>query len=346
LRTAGDALGDPALALPVIDVAIVGAGLMGRWHAHAARRAGARIVVVVDQDVRRAQELAGRHSGAQAIGTADAGRIAQAARIAHVCTPLETHEAVVGALLEAGVSVLAEKPLCDDAPATVRLLDLARTRGVELCPVHQMPFQDGVQRLLRELGSIGELLHVDFTACTAGAANHSDPIHDRVVADILPHPLSLFRRLLAAPVAAIEWTTLHPRAGELRAAALSGRTTLSMAISTHGRPTANKIRVIGERGTFDADLYHGFAVLSRGRVSRSGKMLQPFVDAAGTIATAGANLANRAVHLEPAYPGLTTLVSSFYSAVAKQGESPISHNETIDVAVARDRLRASLRFTA
>ena len=330
----------------MIDVAIVGAGLMGRWHAHAARRAGARIVVIADQDVRRANQLAGRHSGAQAIGTVDVARIAREARVAHVCTPLETHEAVVSALLDAGVSVLAEKPLCDDAQATRRLLDLARTRGVELCPVHQMPFQDGIQRLLRELDSIGELLHVDFTACTAGAANGSDPNHDRLIADILPHPLSLFRRLLSAPIAEIEWTSLHPRAGELRAAAVSGTTTLSMTISTHGRPTANKIRVIGERGTFDADLYHGFAVLSRGRVSRSGKVLQPFVDAAGTIATAGANLATRAVHLEPAYPGLVTLVSAFYSAVAKRGENPISHNETIDVAVARDRLRASLRVTA
>src|SRR5687768_5283912 len=113
---------------------------MGRWHAHAARRAGARIVVIVDQDVRRAKELAGRHAGAQAIGTVDVARIAREARVAHVCTPLETHEAVVSALLDAGVSVLAEKPLCDDAPATIRLLELARTRGVELCPVHQMPF--------------------------------------------------------------------------------------------------------------------------------------------------------------------------------------------------------------
>ena len=328
------------------DVAVVGAGLMGRWHAHAARRAGARIAIIADRDERRAKELATRHPGAQTIGEVDAARIARDARVAHVCTPLETHEAVVGTLIDAGVSVLAEKPLCDDAPATIRLLDLARVRGVELCPVHQMPFQDGIQRLLRERSSIGELLHVDFTACTAGAVSGSDADQERLVEDILPHPLSLFGRLLDARVSAIEWTTLHPRAGELRATALSGRTTLSMAISTHGRPTANKIRVIGERGTFDADLYHGFAVLSRGRVSRSGKVLQPFADAAGTIATAGANLASRAVHREPAYPGLTALVSAFYAAVAKQRESPISRDETIDVAIARDRLRASMRTRA
>ena len=329
-----------------MDVTIVGAGLMGRWHAHAARRSGARIAVVADQDVRRAKELAGRYPGAQAIGAVDLACIARDSQVAHVCTPLETHETVVASLLEGGVSVLAEKPLCEDAAATIRLLDLARERGILLCPVHQMPFQDGIQRLLRELGSIGDLLHVDFTACTAGAASAADPEHDQLIADILPHPLSLFRRVLNAPVAELAWTSLHPRAGELRATALSGRTTLSMAISTHGRPTANKIRVIGERGTFDADLYHGFAVLSRGRVSRSGKMLQPFVDAAGTIARAGANLANRAVHLEPAYPGLVALVTAFYASVAKKGASPISHNETIDVAVARDRLRALLRVIA
>ena len=191
--------------------------------------------------------------------------------------------------------------------------------------------------------SIGDLLHVEFTACTAGASAKGGADHDLLIADVLPHPFSLLWALGAGPVAALDWTLLHPRAGEIRAVAVTGRTAVSLAISTHGRPTSNKLRVIGERGTFDADLYHGFAVLSRGRVSRSGKVLQPFADAADTIARAGANLASRAIKQEPAYPGLTALVGAFYAAVRGEGATPFSRNEVLDIAQARDRFQQSLR---
>src|SRR5204862_247972 len=47
-----------ATAPPSVRAAIVGAGLMGRWHAHAIRRAGGRVVVIVDGDIGRAEALA------------------------------------------------------------------------------------------------------------------------------------------------------------------------------------------------------------------------------------------------------------------------------------------------
>jgi predicted dehydrogenase len=301
------------------------------------------VKAIYDVDPARARQLAARHAGATVLDRWDPQEIARAARVAHVCTPLETHESLIAGLLDAGVSVLAEKPLTADVESTGRLFDLAEARGVQLCPVHQMPFQDGVKRLRAELGSIGALLHIEFTACTAGAVTKGAGEQDLLIADVLPHPFSLFWALAAGPVAALPWTLLHPRAGELRAVCVSGQTAISLAISTHGRPTANKLRVIGERGTFDADLYHGFAVLSRGRVSRSGKALQPFVDAADTIARAGANLASRAINQEPAYPGLTALVEAFYAAVRGSGASPFSRAEVLDIAAARDRFEESLR---
>lgn len=327
----------------VIDVAIVGAGLMGRWHAHAAQRAGARVTAVLDTDPERVQSLAAKCAGAKMSSAWDPHWIAEHARVAHVCTPLDTHEAMVAGLLSVGVSVLCEKPLTDDAGSTARLLDLAKKHGAHLCPVHQMPFQDGVTRLRNELTSIGPVLHVEFAACTAGASNQGDEAHDGLIADVLPHPLSLLWALGVGPAATLDWTTLHPRAGEMRAMAIAGRSAVSFAISTHGRPTANRFRVIGERGTFDADLYHGFAALSRGRVSRSGKVLQPFADAANTFARAGVNLANRAIHQEPAYPGLAALVAAFYGAVNGDGPPPISAEQVLDIAAARDVILTQLR---
>jgi predicted dehydrogenase len=267
----------------------------------------------------------------------DASSIGRDITIAHVCTPLSTHAGIVAPLIDAGVHVLAEKPLTGDARSTAALLESAQGRGVLLCPVHQMPFQS----LIAEIEALGELLHVEFSACTAGAVGKGDADQDSLVDDILPHPLSVFRRLVAADMASLDWQVRRPRAGEFRAFAAVGARVVSTSVSTHGRPTSNSLRVVGERATASVDLYHGFVVVHGGRVSRAGKILRPFLDAAGTAAAAAFNLATRVVTVEPAYPGLATLVRAFYAATKGEVAVPISSEETLDIARARDLLRAA-----
>jgi predicted dehydrogenase len=318
--------------------AIVGAGLMGTWHAHAVRALGGRIALVVDPDQERAAGLARRDRGASVATAFDAGAIAAAARAAHVCTPLDTHDEVVSALVDAGVHVLVEKPLSETAESTAALVAQAESRGVVLCPVHQFLFQRGVRRVLELLPSLGEIRHLDFTACSAGAAGKDDAAQDELVADILPHPLSLFGTLLARPMAGLEWHVERPRPGELRAAATAGGTSIAAVVSTRGRPTVNALRVIGERGSATVDLFHGFAVVHGGHVSRGRKIAQPFAAAAATLGAASANLAWRARRREPAYPGLRELVRAFHLAAQGFGPPPIPGADAVDVAAARDLL--------
>jgi predicted dehydrogenase len=314
---------------------------MGRWHAHAAARAGATVAAIVDPNGDRAAQLSARHPGSRVLEGLDASSIGRDITIAHVCTPLSTHAGIVAPLIDAGVHVLAEKPLTGDARSTAALLESAQGRGVLLCPVHQMPFQRGVQSLIAEIEALGELLHVEFSACTAGAVGKGDADQDSLVDDILPHPLSVFRRLVAADMASLDWQVRRPRAGEFRAFATVGPRVVSISVSTHGRPTSNSLRVVGERATASVDLYHGFVVVHGGRVSRAGKILRPFLDAAGTAAAAARNLATRVVTVEPAYPGLATLVRAFYAATNGEVAVPISSEETLDIARARDLLRAA-----
>ena len=320
-------------------VAIIGAGLMGRWHAHAAVRAGATVAAIVDPNGDRAAQLSARHPGSRVLEGLDSSSFGREITMAHLCTPLSTHEGLAARLIDAGVHVLAEKPLTEDARATAALLESAQARGVLLCPVHQMPFQRGMQSLVAEIEALGEVLHVEFSACTAGAMGKGDADQDSLVDDILPHPLSLFRRLVDADMASLDWQVRRPRAGEFRALASVGTRVVSISVSTHGRPTSNSLRVVGERATATVDLYHGFAVVHGGRVSRAGKIFLPFVDATGTAAAAAFNLATRVVTAEPAYPGLTTLVRAFYAAARGDGARPIAAAETLDIARARDRLR-------
>ena len=201
-----------------------------------------------------------------------------------------------------GTSVEAlTQELVDKARA---LIELAEQRGVITCPVHQFLFQAGVRRINEWLPTLGRIHHVEFSTCSAGAGGTDPASLDHLVAEILPHPLSLAATLLAAPLGASSWQIAHPLAGELRAITSVTDCIVSITISAHSRPTENVLRVLGSTGSATADLFHGFAVRREGVVSRRTKLTQPFVVAGRTFGSASVNLARRALRRELAYPGL------------------------------------------
>jgi predicted dehydrogenase len=333
------------MSRPTLRTAIVGAGLMGRWHGHAVARAGGRVAAVVDSDERAAVALARRHRGASA-GT----RLDEALRavdVVHVCTPAGTHPDVAEQAIAAGCHVLVEKPLADDAAETSRLLALADASGVLLCPVHQFVFQRGVQAAVRKRGALAPILHVQITICSAGAATLDPAARDRVAWEVLPHALSLLVRL--DPGEWTDWRVLKPGTGELRVMGVAARrgqrelgTSAGIIVSMAGRPPRNELLVIGAGGAVEVDLFHGFSVFEPPQVSRWRKASRPFVRAARGLLGAGGNLARRAIEREMAYPGLTELVHRFQAAAAGLGPPPVSAAETLAVARQLDAIREAL----
>jgi predicted dehydrogenase len=322
--------------------AIIGAGLMGGWHADTVRRIGGRVTVIVDPNEKALQTLGRQHPGARLFGELDPALVAKHAGAAHVCSPLPTHEPAASALIDAGVHVLVEKPFAPDAASTASLLERAATAGVLACPVHQFVFQDGVHRIVESMETVGAIRRVEFSTCSAGAQGDDPTSLDALISEILPHPLALAQKVFGVPVAGGRWDVLHPLAGELRATAVVCHAILDISISAHGRPTENRIRVVGERGSVTADLFHGFGVRHDGRVSRLSKITQPFASSAATFTAAFANLVRRAVARENAYPGLRELIRQFYAATRAGRPSPISSEETLDTAIARDEILALL----
>jgi predicted dehydrogenase len=328
-----------AAAPTSIRAAVVGAGLMGRWHAHAIQRAGGRVVAVIDGDEQRAGKLAGQLAG-KPVTAGDVGYLLShhAVDVVHVCTPVESHEAVTGAAISAGAHVLVEKPLAPDCAAVQRLHARAAEQGVLLCPVHQFLFQPGVISTARWLSELGTIRHFELVACSAGADTGSDADHESVARDILPHGLALARRLLGAAWLESGWYMPPGSAGEIRASTSCGSASISIMVSMRARPTENSLTIRCDGGTARANLYHGFASLERGTPSRFDKLARPFAGAALVLGAATSNLARRAVRGESAYPGLRELIARFYLATTGACESPISAAESIDVARARDRL--------
>src|SRR5688572_20935035 len=320
---------------------------MGRWHADAVQRIGGRVVTIVEPDAGRGEALARRLSSRPAVeATLERTLREHAVDVLHICTPLPTHEALVAEGLEAGVHVLVEKPLASDAGTVVRLHALAVARGVQLCPVHQFLYQPGVLSAVHALPSLGAVRQLDVVACSAGAEGLSERGRESVALDILPHGLALAGRLLGARLADVAWQVGDGPAGELRAMANVNDTSVMLAVSMRARPTENSLTLRCDRGTVRANLYHGYATVERGTPSRLDKMGRPFVKSLATLGAALHNLGARAVRGERAYPGLRELVYRFHRACTTREPSPITVEESVDVAHARDtissqRLRAT-----
>jgi predicted dehydrogenase len=328
-----------AAAPASIRAAVVGAGLMGRWHAHAIQRAGGRVVAVVDANVSRAERLAGSLDG-KPVAVCDVGYLLShhVINVVHVCTPVDSHESVTSAALSGGSHVLVEKPLAADAATVEKLHALAARKGLLLCPVHQFLFQPGVLSAAEWLRELGPVRHFELVACSAGAEQGSIDDREQVARDILPHGLALARRLLGAAWLESGWYIAPGAPGELRASTSCGPTSITIMVSMSARPTENSLTIRCDRGTVRANLYHGYASLERGAPSRLDKLTRPFVGAALVLGAATGNLAHRALSREAAYPGLRELIARFYRATKEGSQPPISAAESIDVSRARDRL--------
>lgn len=320
-------------------MAVVGAGLMGQWHAHYARRLGAQLVAVVDKSREAAQRLAGAAGRTGVFG--EVGEMLDAARpsVVHICTPTATHLPIALEAIAAGAHALVEKPLTATAGETRELIEAARERGVHVCPVHQFGFQKGVERAREVLPLLGEPLYAAFTICSAGGDTNCTASLNEIARDILPHPLSVLQRLWPkTPLHSGEWSMRSPGPGELHAFRRLGAMEASVLISMGARPTRCEMGILCRGGSIHLDFFHGFAVVRRGVPSRRDKIIQPFQFAATTIANAAGNLAGRLLRREMAYPGLFALVERFYAASAGRAEVPISGQDALAVALVRDSL--------
>lgn len=322
----------------MIDVAIIGAGLMGRWHLAAAKVAGGRITAIVDQDLNAARLLA-RSAPEAAIAADIADLPSGLARVAHICVPTDLHAPTAVVAASKRMAAFVEKPIAADAQEAQRLYDAAGDLGALVCPVHQYAFQSGLEQVLARLKHLETLRCIAFDIRSAGAdAGRIKP--NALIADILPHPLSVLQRLRPdIRLADLRWSA-EATTGELLCTTQYNGLMISIRTSANARPPCFQTLVIGDRGSAAVDGFHGYAAFSSGRVARSAKLTAPFREAAAHFGAAAVNLASRALRREFAYPGLAALTRRFYSAVAKgdPAASPITQTTAIDNAAARDQL--------
>jgi predicted dehydrogenase len=179
---------------------------------------------------------------------------------------------------------------------------------------------------------------VVFDFCSAGAETSSQAAPDSVLADILPHPLSLAKSLFPrASLDRLPWHSIAPDAGELLTQTVIEGVAVAICISMSGRPTRCEAELVGTRGSLFVDFFHGYSVFHRGHVSKTRKILNPYIHSVQTLVGASGNLLRRAVRRESAYPGLASLFDAFYRSLS-DGQRLVSDEVVLEIAEARERL--------
>lgn len=321
-----------------LNIGIVGAGLMGRWHANSAKRAGGHISAIVDTNINASMCLANQYPGAKNFSSTQQMLEHTKPDVLHICTPLDTHVQIAESAIDAGINLIIEKPITPTAAEAERILKQAASNGILVCAVHQFIFQDGVQKAKKFLSQIGKLIHIESTICSAGAVDYSERQSDFTATDILPHPLSLMQYFSPGSISSKNWTMIRATHGELRAFCKADEITMSIFISMNARPTECSLHIIGTNGVLYVDLFNGLVLIESAKVSRMRKVMHPFFYSANMFFTAFINLGRRIIQRELAYPGLNKLINSFYGSVQVHGNCPISNNDILAVSIVRDEL--------
>ncbi|MHB8730555.1 MAG: Gfo/Idh/MocA family protein [bacterium] len=171
----------------MLNVAVVGAGLLGARHARAyAEMAGCRLAGVYDLDGARAAAVAARH-GARAFPSL-AEMLRPGVDAVSVATPDHAHHDPVAACLEGGAHVFVEKPLTIDPAKADALIRLAAERRRLLMVNYSQRWLPESRRIenLIQTGRLGDVAFIEShrwdaawvpERMIAGWADRTTPIH-------------------------------------------------------------------------------------------------------------------------------------------------------------------------
>jgi nucleoside-diphosphate-sugar epimerase/predicted dehydrogenase len=146
-------------------VAVLGAGYISKYHVDAVRSvAGLELAAVCDLNAAKAQSLAGQFGISKVFTSLDTMLAEEKLDAVHVLLPPEVHGAPVRRILDAGVHVLCEKPLCITSTECETLATHAQQLGRTLGVSHNFLFSPVYERFSADLkaGRFGRLDQVDI----------------------------------------------------------------------------------------------------------------------------------------------------------------------------------------
>ncbi len=226
---------------------MIGAGVMGRRHMHAANVSTAvTLSIIYDLDTDRRTEAAGEFNCTAAASLEDACAQADAAVIA---TPTHAHHSAAMVCLNAGLHCLVEKPLALTEPECRALIDSAAVKNLVLQVGHTERFNPAIEALWTQNLTPGEI-----RALTAHRMNlpATRIIKDDEILDLMVHDLDVILALKQAPVLEVAARSLGAEHSEAVLTFADG-TKATLSASRTATERARDLEVLTNTDTIHVD---------------------------------------------------------------------------------------------
>lgn len=147
-------------------VAFLGTGYIADWHAQAIKKvANVELVAVCDRVLAKAEALAAKFPHVKSYASLEEMLAAEKLDAVHVLLPPNLHFSACKTILEAGIDVFVEKPMCVQASECDELVRLAEERGRRLGVGHNFLFSEQYEQLRKDVrsGTLGRIDSVTIT---------------------------------------------------------------------------------------------------------------------------------------------------------------------------------------
>lgn len=338
---------------------MVGCGAIAHEHlGHLAGSHLARIVAVCDRSEATARYAQERYGADRRYHDHREMLAAEQLDVVHVCTPPQTHRAIVEDALDAGLHVVCEKPLVPTAREAEELLAHAARVGRHLVESRNLLYNDPVLALdamvaegrLGEVRDIDVLLSLDLTAGPFGDLNLTGPgvaLPGGAVHDFLPHLSYLFlhfagcRGPVDGVVGHLRNASGNPRVGfdQLDALVESGAVRGRLRVASDLAPDAFRVRLHGTVASVETDLYNPYLRVEGGALTGKRAPIEQLVSGTKLVASSVANLRNKVLQ-HTTYHGLPRMLDAIHADLLAGRAPAITPQDMVATAALTDELVA------
>jgi predicted dehydrogenase len=192
-----------------LRIGVIGCGYWGSKHVRVLQGVtGVERVVAIDSSKERLADVAGAYPSLASSCYRDLDAAIDHVDAVVIATPPNSHAAVARSAIDAGKSILVEKPLATSVADADHLIEAAAARGVTLMAGHTFEYNAAVWKIreLIELGDLGQLHFLDSARLNLGL--YQPDVN--VIWDLAPHDVSIFNHLLQATPSHVQaWGGRH-----------------------------------------------------------------------------------------------------------------------------------------